>query len=41
MANYTYLTKSGYDKLVAELDELKTTERQKSSGGHCRSQRER
>ena len=29
MANYTYLTKSGYEKLVAELDELKTTERQK------------
>ena len=31
MANYTYLSKEGYDKLVAELDELKTTERQKAA----------
>jgi len=29
MSNYTYFTKEGYDKIVAELDELKTTERQK------------
>ena len=29
MANYTYLTKSGYDKLSLELEELKTTERHK------------
>ena len=29
MSNYAYFTKEGYDKLVAELDELKTTERQK------------
>lgn len=28
MANYTYLTQSGYDKLKAELEELKTTGRQ-------------
>ena len=28
MANYTYLTQSGYEKLKAELDELKTTGRQ-------------
>ncbi|MCS7036550.1 MAG: transcription elongation factor GreA [Saprospiraceae bacterium] len=27
MSNYTYLTKSGYDKLKAELEELKTTGR--------------
>lgn len=27
MANYTYLTQSGYDKLKAELEELKTTGR--------------
>lgn len=27
MANYTYLTQSGYDRLKAELDELKTTGR--------------
>jgi len=27
MANYTYLTKSGYEKLKAELEELKTTGR--------------
>ena len=29
MSNYTYFTKEGYDKIVAELDELKTTGRQK------------
>ena len=29
MSNYTYFTKEGYEKIVAELDELKTTERQK------------
>ena len=29
MSNYTYLTKEGYDRLNAELDELKSTERQK------------
>ena len=28
MSKYTYLTQEGYDKLVEELDELKTTERQ-------------
>ncbi len=28
MANYTYLTQGGYDRLKAELDELKTTGRQ-------------
>ena len=27
MANYTYLTQGGYDKLKAELDELKSTGR--------------
>lgn len=27
MSNYTYLTKSGYDKLKTELEELKTTGR--------------
>ncbi len=27
MSNYTYLTKSGYDKLKMELEELKTTGR--------------
>ena len=27
MANYTYLTQDGYDKLKAELEELKTTGR--------------
>lgn len=31
MANYTYLTKSGYEKLMAELDELKTTGRQEAA----------
>ena len=29
MSNYTYFTKEGYDKIVAELDELKTSGRQK------------
>ena len=29
MANYNYLTQEGYDKLIAELDELKTDGRQK------------
>ena len=29
MSKYTYLTQEGYDKIMAELDELKTTERQK------------
>ncbi len=28
MANYSYLTQEGYDKLKAELEELKTTGRQ-------------
>ena len=31
MANYTYLTQSGYEKLKAELDELKTTGRQEAA----------
>ncbi|MCC6281376.1 MAG: transcription elongation factor GreA [Saprospiraceae bacterium] len=31
MANYTYLTQSGYDKLRADLDELKTTGRQEAA----------
>ena len=31
MANYTYLSQDGYDKLVAELEVLKTTERQKAA----------
>ncbi len=31
MANYTYLTQSGYDKLRAELDELKTAGRQEAA----------
>ncbi|MEM6320305.1 MAG: transcription elongation factor GreA [Bacteroidota bacterium] len=31
MASYTYLSQEGYDKLVAELDELKTTGRQKAA----------
>lgn len=31
MANYTYLTQSGYEKLRAELDELKTTGRQEAA----------
>ncbi|MBK8968014.1 MAG: transcription elongation factor GreA [Saprospiraceae bacterium] len=31
MANYTYLTKGGYEKLKAELDELKTTGRQEAA----------
>ena len=31
MANYTYLSQEGYDKLVAELDELKSTGRQKAA----------
>lgn len=31
MSAYTYLTQEGYDKLMAELDELKTTERQKAA----------
>ncbi len=29
MANYNYLTKDGYNKLKSDLEELKTTERQK------------
>lgn len=29
MSKYTYLTREGYNKLIEELDELKTTERQK------------
>lgn len=29
MSNYNYLTKEGYQKLKSELEELKTTERQK------------
>ena len=29
MANYTYLTQEGYERLNAELDELKSTERRK------------
>ncbi len=31
MANYTYLTQTGYDKLRADLDELKTTGRQEAA----------
>ena len=29
MSKYTYLTQEGYDRLMAELDELKSTERRK------------
>ncbi len=29
MSKYSYFTQEGYDRLVAELDELKSTERQK------------
>lgn len=29
MSSYSYLTKDGYDKLMAELEQLKTVERQK------------
>ncbi len=31
MANYTYLSQEGYDKLVAELEVLKTTGRQEAA----------
>lgn len=31
MANYTYLTQEGYDKLKAELEELKTTGRMEAA----------
>ncbi len=31
MSNYTYLTQGGYDKLKADLDELKTTGRQEAA----------
>ena len=31
MSNYTYLTQGGYDKLKAELEELKTTGRQEAA----------
>ena len=31
MANYTYLTQGGYDKLESELEELKTTGRQEAA----------
>ena len=31
MANYTYLTQNGYDRLKAELEELKTTGRQEAA----------
>jgi transcription elongation factor GreA len=31
MSNYTYLTQQGYDKLKAELDELKTNGRQEAA----------
>ncbi|MEM1122762.1 MAG: transcription elongation factor GreA [Bacteroidota bacterium] len=31
MAKYTYLSQEGYDKLVAELEELKTVGRQKAA----------
>jgi len=31
MANYTYLTQTGYDKLRAELDELKSNGRQEAA----------
>lgn len=31
MANYTYLTQTGYDKLKTDLDELKTTGRQEAA----------
>lgn len=29
MSTHSYLTQEGYDRLMAELDEMKTTERQK------------
>ncbi|HHH50473.1 MAG TPA: transcription elongation factor GreA [Saprospiraceae bacterium] len=29
MSSYTYITQEGYDRLMEELEELKTTERQK------------
>ena len=29
MSKYTYLTQEGYDRLMAELDEMKSTERKK------------
>ena len=31
MANYTYLTQEGYDRIKAELDELKSTGRQEAA----------
>ncbi|MBU6340383.1 MAG: transcription elongation factor GreA, partial [Bacteroidetes bacterium] len=31
MANYTYLTQEGYDRLRSELDELKTTGRKEAA----------
>lgn len=31
MANYTYLTQGGYDKLKSDLEELKTTGRQEAA----------
>lgn len=31
MANYTYLTQNGYDRLKADLEELKTTGRQEAA----------
>lgn len=31
MANYTYLTQGGFDKIKAELDELKSTGRQEAA----------
>lgn len=31
MANYTYLTQAGYDRLKGELDELKSTGRQEAA----------
>lgn len=31
MANYTYLTQNGYDRLKSELDELKSTGRQEAA----------
>lgn len=31
MANYTYLTQAGYERLKSELDELKTTGRQEAA----------
>ena len=31
MSNFTYLTKEGYEKLIAELDEMKTNGRREAA----------